>query len=73
MTRPQWSGNIETWPMLFSRDHSILGAWYMHGGLRRDYEALFTDPEYAGHELIRLTSRSEVDRWLETVTPVDLA
>jgi len=66
--RRLWGGNIETWPMLFSRDHSILSAWRMHAGLRRDYEGLFNDPANESRTLIRFKCRAEVDRWLSALS-----
>ena len=65
--RRVWGGNIETWGMLFSRDHSVGWAWAAHPRLRRDYERLFADPANAGRTLIRFTSRGEVNRWLASV------
>jgi adenylate kinase family enzyme len=64
--RPLWNGNVETWRMLLSPDHSIVWAWRMHAGLKRDYERLFNDPVNAPRTLIRLTSRAEVNRWIAT-------
>jgi len=65
--KPLWNGNVETWGMLLSRDHSVLVAWSMHVRLKRDYERLFSDQENASRTLIRFKNRREVNRWLATV------
>lgn len=62
-----WGGNVERWQMLLSPDHSIVWAWRTHASLRRDYALLFNDPANASRTLIRLTSRTEVNRWIATI------
>ncbi len=69
--KPLWKGNVETWPMLFSPDHSIIGAWNMHDGLQRDYEGVFADPANASRQLLRFKNRRAVKRWLSSVAQVE--
>jgi len=65
--KPLWNGNVETWRMLLSPDHSILFAWNMHARLKRDYEQLFSDQENASRTFIRFKNRRDVNRWMATV------
>ena len=67
LRRRVWGGNVETWSMLFSRDHFVRWAWSAHNRLRRDYEALFADPAHRQRRLIRFTSRRAVNRWLASL------
>ena len=65
--KPAFGGNVETFSMLFSPDHSIGFAWTMHDSLRREYTRLFADPANRGKRLLRFTSRRDVNRWLREV------
>lgn len=64
MRRPAFGGNVETFSMLWSPEHSIVLGWTMYEPLRREYIGLFSDPANRGKALLRFTSRRTLRRWL---------
>lgn len=61
-----WNGNRETWHSAFASDHAVaLWAFQSYSQHRREYQAMFTSPEFAAVTKIRLTQRAQVDRWLK--------
>jgi len=62
-----WNTNMERWDALFGPDSMPL--WVMKTYWRRktEYPALFSKPEYAHLQVIRLTSIREVTEWLEAL------
>jgi adenylate kinase family enzyme len=65
---PMWHGNRESWRLsFFSRDSILLWSMKTYGKRRKQYAALFGDPDYAHLQRIRLTSRREVDQWLASL------
>ena len=65
---PIWHGNVERWRNLLGRDSL---AWWVistHRSRRRRWEAWLRRPGAAAHlRVIRLRSRREVARWLDSV------
>jgi adenylate kinase family enzyme len=69
-----WSGNRETLDKaLFSRDSILLWALQTHHRRKREYPALFSQPEYAHLKLVRLRSPQETRHWLSTLGENDYA
>jgi adenylate kinase family enzyme len=66
--KPLWHGNVERWSMLFSRDSIVWWSIKTFAKRRRQYSALFIDPDYADRRRIRLCSKSEVDAWLASLS-----
>ena len=62
-----WHGNTERWRALFSRDSMIWWSVKTFSRRRRSYAALFEDDAYADRARIRLSSRREVNEWLESL------
>jgi adenylate kinase family enzyme len=62
-----WMGNVEGWPQVFSLEGSIAFIWRYYPRMRREYEALSAEPQYATKTLIRFRRRTEVNRWLATI------
>lgn len=62
-----WNNNMERWDALFGPDSMPL--WVMKTYWRRktEYPVLFSKPEYAHLQVIRLTSIREVTEWLEAL------
>jgi adenylate kinase family enzyme len=56
-----WNGNRERWSALLTADHPIRWAWRTYHDRRQRYEALL-DPRW-----VRLRSRDEARRWLDSV------
>jgi adenylate kinase family enzyme len=56
-----WNGNRERWSALLTADHPIRWAWRTYHERRQRYEALL-DPRW-----VRLRSRDEARRWLDSV------
>ncbi len=65
-----WHDNVERWSMLFSSDSIVWWSIKTFARRRREYAALFADPEMAGKTLIRIGSRREVDRWLAALPAI---
>ena len=64
-----WNGNRERWRNLFTWDKNesvIAWAWQTYGSRRERYAALAADPANAHLRFVRLTSPSEVRRFLST-------
>lgn len=72
LTRQElWHGNKESLRTAFSKDSIIWWSVKTFARRRRAYRALFANPGYTGPICIRLRSRREVNRWLDSVgTPV---
>ncbi|HEY4684523.1 MAG TPA: adenylate kinase [Dehalococcoidia bacterium] len=64
---PLWHGNRESLRTLLWRESIIWWSIRSFGRRRRDYAALFRDPQQAHRRLIRLRSRREVDAWLPSL------
>lgn len=66
-----WNGNRETWRgAFFGRDSLILWILKTHRVRRREFTALFRQPEHARRTVIHLRSPRATDRWLEdAMTP----
>jgi adenylate kinase family enzyme len=58
-----WNGNRERWSALLTRDHPIRWAWRTHHDRTRSFE------ELADARWVRLRSRDEARRWLDSVAP----
>ena len=69
MTRkPHWeNGNPERWRMFFSKESIVWWSIKTFAERRRQYGALLADAALAHRTLIRLHSRDEVDRWLDSI------
>lgn len=65
-----WHGNRETLHKAFGRDSIIWFSMRTFGRRRRAYAALFSEPAFADRQLIRLSSRRQVNRWLASVKQV---
>lgn len=64
---PLWHGNIETWRMALSCDSIVLWSLRTFARRRRQFRAMFADPQYADRARIRLTSRRAVNAWLDAL------
>lgn len=64
-----WQGNRESWRLLLSRRSIVLYALQTHAKLRREYPALFDQPEFAHLRVVHLRSPRAAERWLATVRP----
>ena len=62
-----WHGDVEHWRKVFSNDSIVWWSIKTFRSRRREYRALFADPEYTDRVRIRLRSRREVDHWLESL------
>jgi adenylate kinase family enzyme len=60
-----WGGNRESWrAQFFSRESLFLWALSSYPRRRREYPALFAQPQHAHLAVIRLRSPRETDAWL---------
>jgi adenylate kinase family enzyme len=57
-----WNGNRERWSAMLDRDHPIRWAWRTHHERTRRFE------ELADARWVRLRSRDDMRRWLDSVT-----
>ncbi len=65
---PMWHNNRENWRRsFFSRESILLWSMQTFAKRRMQYDALFTDPNYAHLIRIRLTTRRQVDAWLASL------
>ncbi len=65
---PLWHNNRESWRLsFFSRESILLWSMQTFAKRRKQYAALFADPNYARLIRIRLTSRRQVDSWLASL------
>jgi adenylate kinase family enzyme len=65
-----WNGNRETWRnTFFSRDALIPWVLKTHRPRRREFIALFQQPQYAGRRVVRLRSPRAANRWLACIAP----
>jgi adenylate kinase family enzyme len=62
-----WNGNVEGWREVFSLDGSIAFVFRYYPRMRREYEALFANPQLASRTRIRFRRRHEVNRWLASL------
>ena len=68
---PLWHGNKESIRMMLSRDSVIWWSIKTFARRRRTYGALFANPPPDDRVWIRLRSRGEVNRWLQSVVRVE--
>ncbi len=74
LRRELWHGNRETLRgAFFSRDSIIWWSIRTFSKRRRQYAAIFADPQFVHLTKIRLTSRRQVNRWLKMAAPVGAA
>jgi adenylate kinase family enzyme len=65
---PMWHGNCESWRLsFFSRDSILLWAVKTYAQRRREYAAIFADPDFAHLKKVRLASRRQVNAWLASL------
>ena len=63
-----WNGNQETLHgLFFSRDSLFIWALKKQWSRRREYPALFRQPQYAHLTIIRLPSPRKTQKWLSSV------
>jgi adenylate kinase family enzyme len=65
-----WNGNREPLSNFYSlvpNDNVVLWAWVNHGELAQRYQDAMTDPRWTELDFVRLRSRVEVRRWLESI------
>lgn len=65
-----WNGNRERWRNLFSRDPNesvILWAWHRHSVYRDRYLALANDPRWCHLTFVRIRSRKDIRRLLNSI------
>ena len=61
--KPMWNGNKEHFTHWVRADHPIRWAWSTYDRRQREYsDAMKADPRW-----VRLRSRSDVERWLESL------
>lgn len=68
--RELWNGNRESWSSMFSADPAqsvIRWAWTTHATNRTRYLAALEDPAHSEITFVRLRSRREVARFLDTL------
>jgi adenylate kinase family enzyme len=66
-----WGTNYEElWPQLFSRDSLFLWALQTYWRRKKEYSALFADPEYAHLQFYHFTCSRQTKLWLDKVKPV---
>jgi adenylate kinase family enzyme len=65
--QPLFHGNVERWRTALSRDSMIAWAWRTYPRRKAQYVRLFNDPAHVELVRIRLTSRREVNRWLDSL------
>ena len=65
---PMWGGCVESWRMAFFSTDSIL-VWCLqtYWKRRRNYPSVLAQPEHAHLRVVRLRTRREADRWLESL------
>ncbi len=67
---PLWNGNREQWRNLISIDpyQSVIAwAWTRHRVYRERYSAAMTDPAWSALRFVRVGSRAELDRLLDSL------
>jgi adenylate kinase family enzyme len=64
---PMWNGNIERWRQVVSRDGLIWWVITTHRSRRRRWEEWLRRPDAAQLRVIRLRSRTAIDRWLASI------
>ena len=67
-----WNGNREPWSNFFDpRPHKniIVWTWTRHRGVKEKYERKMRDAHWSHLEFVRLHETTEVDRFLEGLTP----
>ncbi len=63
-----WNANRERWRYLFDADESIIAwAWTQHATYRHRYAAAAADPQYGHLTFIRMGSRSDVVRFVQSL------
>jgi adenylate kinase family enzyme len=63
-----WNANRERWRNLFHADESIIAwAWTQHAAYRHRYAAAAADPHYGHLTFIRMGSRSDVVRFVQSL------
>lgn len=62
-----WHENVERWRNVFSSDSMIIWAWRTYSRRKQQYGALFKDPAHAHRARIRISTRRDVTRWLESL------
>lgn len=65
-----WNGNRERWRNLFTRDPNesvILWAWHRHATYRDRYLAMANDPRWRHLTFVRIRSRKDVRRLLNSI------
>ena len=66
-----WGTNYEElWPQFFSRDSLFLWALQTYWRRKKEYSALFADPEYAHLQLYHFNSPRLTRLWLDKIKPV---
>jgi adenylate kinase family enzyme len=63
------NGNRETWKQTFSRDSIILWVLQTYKRRRKEYPALFQQPEYAHLQIVHLRSPQATQDWFRTYAP----
>ncbi len=65
---PLWHGNVESLRTTLSRDSILLWAWTSYTRRKQRMTQFFSDPEWTHLTRIRLTSRRQVNAWLDAVS-----
>jgi hypothetical protein len=63
-----WNGNREPLSNFMSPNSVILWSWSNHPRIRQRYAKAMTDPAWRHLNFVRLRSRAEAKRWLESIT-----
>ncbi len=65
-----WAGNKESFKKtFFTKDSIIRWAWVTYSIRKQQYETLFSNPEYDHLKVVRLKNQSELDSFLEHLSP----
>ena len=68
MREELWGGNRERWrAQFFSRDSLFLWALRTYGRRRREYPALFSQPEHAHLTIVHLRRAKDAEAWLSAL------
>ena len=63
-----WNGNREPISNFFSPSSVIVWSWVNHPRIARRYSKAMTDPAWSHLHFVRLRSRVEANRWLESIS-----
>jgi adenylate kinase family enzyme len=67
-----WSGNVERWSKLLSKDSILLWVIQTHHRRAKQYPILLQQPEFQHLKVVRLRTPREAAEWLKTIKPLHL-